>query len=86
MVGPGGISCGVDGFSAFPAFHTPSHYQSEGTRLSVLSIKYALETICSPIIGTCAMELFRDTTFGKLIRVLTRGRVLPYPEETCPSA
>ncbi|RAH55936.1 MFS general substrate transporter [Aspergillus piperis CBS 112811] len=32
------------------------------------------------------MELFRDTTFGKLIRVLTRGRVLPYPEETCPSA
>ncbi|KAE8312466.1 MFS general substrate transporter [Aspergillus transmontanensis] len=31
------------------------------------------------------MEIFRDTTFGKLVRILSGRRLLPYPEEACPS-
>ncbi|KAI9039817.1 MFS transporter [Aspergillus affinis] len=32
------------------------------------------------------MEIIRDTTFGKVIRLLSGGKWLPYPEEVCPSA
>ncbi|KAB8211818.1 MFS general substrate transporter [Aspergillus parasiticus] len=32
------------------------------------------------------MEIFRDTTFGKLVRILSGRRLWPYPEEACPSS